>query len=400
MSRRTGAQRRAHRRVARMLAVMLSVAIAVAIAGTTAAVATQSPANCNENDFILQVKQDPGPTYTTGQTIQYSVRTGNNDPSAAGCDISGVTTTLTTPDGVVHTLETNGAYPFPTTVAQVGPTVPYVVNLADAVAGPCGNVAQCPVIVATAKATGLLHDNPIQDDPFTIVKQLSGPVGPPHALHFLCYEAHRAAIAPGPVSVIDQFGSFNPVLADLHELCNPVNKNNEDPQAVNSPIHLDGYEAGSRGNPAQGHKILVTDQFGTITEQLTSVQFVKVPAAKSLVGPVGPLGVPFDSFVCYGVKTQGIANPPNVTLQDEFGTLQNVPLDGVHTFCDPANVNGTGPGADQHLTHLNCWDVNLPSGAFKPPANIWINDMFQARKVRLDAHVWELCVPAAKKVLS
>ena len=29
----------------------------------------------------------------------------------------------TTPDGVVHTLQTGGAYPFPTGVAQVGPIV-------------------------------------------------------------------------------------------------------------------------------------------------------------------------------------------------------------------------------------------------------------------------------------
>jgi uncharacterized repeat protein (TIGR01451 family) len=34
----------------------------------------------------LQVKQVPGPMFNPGQTIVYTVRTGNTDPTAAGCD--------------------------------------------------------------------------------------------------------------------------------------------------------------------------------------------------------------------------------------------------------------------------------------------------------------------------
>jgi hypothetical protein len=134
--------------------------------------ATQSPANCNENDFILQIKQDPPASvggYAQGSTVTYTVRTGNTDPTAAGCDIDTVTVTLTLPNGNVVTLQTNGVYPFPTPVSDVG-SAPYVVNLNDAVAGACGNIAVCPVIVASAKATGILHDDPAQDDPFTVIK--------------------------------------------------------------------------------------------------------------------------------------------------------------------------------------------------------------------------------------
>jgi hypothetical protein len=87
-----------------------------------------------------------------------------------------------------------------------------------------------------------------------------------------------------------------------------------------------------------------------------------------------------------------------VTLTDEFGTLINVPLDGIAEFCDPASINGSAVGAPD--VHLNCWTVRLPSGAFKPPSNIWIADVFQQRKVGLDNHVMELCEPATKKVLS
>jgi hypothetical protein len=161
------------------LGIVLCVAlIASAVLLTaTVAVATQKPAGCNENNFILQMKQDPAPIFSVGQTVNYSVRTGNIDPSTFGCDALGVTVTLTTPDGVVHTLQTNGSYPYTTQIAQVGPTIPYVVSLADAVAGPCGNVVVCPVVVATAKANGQLLDDPAQNDPFSVQKQLSGPVG-------------------------------------------------------------------------------------------------------------------------------------------------------------------------------------------------------------------------------
>src|SRR5262249_8651126 len=156
---------------------------------------------------ILQVKQNPGPQFNAGETIVYTVRTGNTDPSAAGCDISNTSVSMTTPDGVVHPLQSGGSYPFTTAVTQVGPSVSYVVNLAHAVAGPCGILSQCPVIVATATANGLLHDDPVQDDPFTVTKQLSGPIANGSQLHFLCYEANRQPISPAPASVVDQFGA-------------------------------------------------------------------------------------------------------------------------------------------------------------------------------------------------
>jgi hypothetical protein len=65
--------------------------------------------------------------------VTYTVRTGNTDPIATGCDIDGVTVTLTLPNGNVVTLQTNGVYPFVTPVSDVG-SAPYAVNLNDAVA--------------------------------------------------------------------------------------------------------------------------------------------------------------------------------------------------------------------------------------------------------------------------
>jgi hypothetical protein len=43
-----------------------------------------------------------------------------------------------------------------------------------------------------------------------------------------------------------------------------------------------------------------------------------------------------------------------------------------------------------------CWDVDNNNPKFKPPADVWINDQFQQRRLQLVAHVWFLCNPAVK----
>ncbi len=381
------------------LGAALTVVLGVGFTAITAD-ASQNPAGCNENDFILQIKQDPGPPFTVGDTINYSVRSGNTDPSAPGCDIDGVTVTLTTPDGVVHTQQTGGSYPFPTAVSQTGPTVPYVANLADAVAGPCGDVLVCPVIIATAKATGLLHDDPIQDDPFTVIKQVSGTISAPPQSHFLCYELRRTPPTIGNVNVVDQFGTNTVKVAQMHELCTPTNKNNEDPTAPSRPGHLTGYDATSTGNPANNKKIEFTNQFGTRTATLKAVASVMVPASKSLVAPPAPLNpVQVDPYVCYNVADPPFVKIRNVVVQDQFGGTQ-IDILGVRWFCDPANVNGGEPAAPGHPGHLACYSIAQSSGFnFTPPGSVFVKNKFEAKKISLDGHINIFCVPSTKKVL-
>ena len=234
---------------------------------------------------------------------------------------------------MVHPLQTGGAYPFTTAVNQVGPSIPYVVDLNDAVAGPCGIVTQCPVIVVTAKATGDLHDDPVQDDPFTVIKQLSGAVRSPFPDHFICYQLQRRTPNAGTVGVVDQFGSFSVKGAQAHQLCNPANKNNEDPNAPNDPNHLVMYDSNSTGNPALGHLIASTNQFGTQKMTLSTVQMIAVQSAKSLTGVPAALASPADNFVCYSVKNTGTFKKiTNVSVQDQFGTI-HVDLTGIRQFC-------------------------------------------------------------------
>jgi hypothetical protein len=231
-----------------------------------------------------------------------------------------------------------------------------------------------------------------------VTKQLSGPVVVPSELHYLCYETQRQPIAPGQVSVTDQFGPSSPQLSQLHKLCNPADKNDEDQSAVTNPNHLDGYPASVTTTQAAGKKVSITNQFGTITLTIQQALTVMVPSAKSLTGPIAPLASPGDPFICYKVKYTGFTTINGVKVEDEFTTPGSltVNLNGINELCDPASVNNAGQGAAAHATHLLCYNVQNVS---RRSPSVWINDMFQARKVNVDLHVWELCVPSTKKVL-
>lgn len=130
--------------------------------------ASQSPAECNSNEFDVSLQKSHTIAYDEnspfGATIiSYTVSSDNTDGLAPGCDVEDVDIMLTTPDGVVHNLQTGGSYPFPTASAVIG-VVDYTVNSADKV----GNS-----VLASVSAIGILHDNPEQDDPVNINKQVS-----------------------------------------------------------------------------------------------------------------------------------------------------------------------------------------------------------------------------------
>jgi hypothetical protein len=187
-----------NKKLLRVVALSLVLTCAAVIRGVSIAQATQNPAGCSENDFTLQLNQDPGPPFTVGQEIKYTVLAGNTDASLAGCDISNVTIAITTPNGVTIDIGSGLNYPFPTGVAQVGGELSYFVNPADFIAGACGKVSKCPIVRAKSTANGVLHDNPDADDTFTVTKELSGPVVAPRT-HY-CPQGGGwtlQAVAPG-----------------------------------------------------------------------------------------------------------------------------------------------------------------------------------------------------------
>jgi hypothetical protein len=132
--------------------------------------ATQSPAGCTSNDFVLNIAKSTTMAYDEtsplGPTIiTYTLSTGNpQNAGGTGCDVTNVDVTLTTPDGVPHICQIGGNYPIGTPVAVLC-TVNYTVNSGDLL--PSG------VVTALGEAVGILNDAPGVDDPLDASKSVS-----------------------------------------------------------------------------------------------------------------------------------------------------------------------------------------------------------------------------------
>ena len=132
--------------------------------------AEQSPDGCNSNDFVLNVQKSL--TFFSDTTaINYSVLAGNPNTSGEGCDVGGVDLSLTTPDGVVHTVGTGLSFAIGTPVAVVGTAAYVPATSAPAFNGWFGYNGTS--WVAAADASGVLLNNPVQDDPWQVRKTVS-----------------------------------------------------------------------------------------------------------------------------------------------------------------------------------------------------------------------------------
>ena len=153
--------------------VGLAVLLGVSLLGTDLLRRThadQSPANCSSNDFVLTVQKSL--TYFSDTAaVHYTVLAGNPNTSGAGCDVGGVTLSLTTPDGTVHPLGDDLDYPIGTAEAVIGGASYVPSTSAPDYNGWFGynGVAW----VAMAEATGRLLNNPVQDDPWQVRKTVS-----------------------------------------------------------------------------------------------------------------------------------------------------------------------------------------------------------------------------------
>ena len=132
--------------------------------------AEQSPDGCSSNDFVLNVQKSL--TFFSDTTaISYTVLAGNPNTSGVGCDVGGVALSLTTPDGVVHTIGAGLSFPIGTAVTVVGDAAYLPSTTAPASNGWFGYNGVS--WVAVADASGVLLNNPVQDDPWEVRKTVS-----------------------------------------------------------------------------------------------------------------------------------------------------------------------------------------------------------------------------------
>ncbi len=221
---------------------------------------------------------------------------------------------------------------------------------------------------------------------------------PPPLRHFQCYEMPREPFTEIPgVSAVDQFGPSTVTVVRPKRLCNPADKNGEDPTAVQDVNHLTGYiikQTTPHFLPIAN--VQITNQFGTVVATLTKPDVLLVPTAKSLTGPPGPLPARvIDHFKCYKVA-KAKQRVSGVGVDDQFG---HIGLDVKKPFrlCAPVDKNGEGIlDPSQHLLCYKIRQTSLPFFRGKSP--IFIDNQFEASQVSVD-HLRELCLPSTKVVL-
>jgi Tol biopolymer transport system component len=213
---------------------------------------------------------------------------------------------------------------------------------------------------------------------------------------FHCYGVRAPRAAPGvDVTLVDRFGSTTVGVADPRRVCNPANVAGQDPTAPTHPGHLLGYRIKRSGPIVPLPKRQdITNQFGTITVDLTRPELLLVPSAKSLTGPPPPLDPEtVDHFQCYRI-TRARTRVKGIPVVDQLGDLV-VDVKRPRRLCVPVNKNGEAPDAPQRASVLTCYDSRPASSSlpFVGPEELYVANQFgEARLERLRPS--ELCVPS------
>ena len=191
------------------------------------------------------------------------------------------------------------------------------------------------------------------------------------------------------LSLVDAFGASTIDVIRPKRLCNPADKNGEDPNAPNDPDHLTGYIIRQRPRFTGATGVSVTNQFATVTMDLRAPDMLLVPTAKSLSASPPALAAPtIDHFKCYRVA-RARTRASGVSVADEFGTLVEDVKQPLR-LCIPADKNGEGiPDPTSNLLCYKIRQTSLP--LFRGIEPIFINNQFAASTIGVD-HLRELCV--------
>jgi len=196
-----------------------------------------------------------------------------------------------------------------------------------------------------------------------------------------------------PVTLVDQFGTTTGTVVSARRLCNPADKNGEDPSAPTSPGHYVGYTVRRTSGvftPVRGQQ--VTNQFGTFVLTVLSPVRLFVPTSKSLTSPPPPPDPGFDHFQCYKA-TGGASGVRSVAVQDEFGTGQ-VRLMKPVQLCVPVDKNGSG--IPNPAAKLLCYRSRLLSGTLHGPKSpVFVNNQFGADTFNVVLGADQFCVPSS-----
>jgi hypothetical protein len=217
-------------------------------------------------------------------------------------------------------------------------------------------------------------------------------------LHYRCYEVDdRSFEAIGLARLDDQFGSGTVGVVRPNRICNPADKNDEDPDAPSNPRHLAGYQVRQLMPPfARAFGQRIVNQFGTVDLDVVRPDQMLVPSTKSDSTPPPPPDLS-DHFKCYRVRrSKGSARFTEigpVKVDDQFGTW-TVSFKRPTKLCAPADKNGEDPTAPSHRNHLLCYKVRYVSAPFSH-VSVFVNNQF-GQQALVATRPAELCVPSLK----
>lgn len=211
--------------------------------------------------------------------------------------------------------------------------------------------------------------------------------------HFQCYQLKPPSFVARPgVQLDDRFGPGTVDVRRPVALCNPANKNDEDPSAPGDPDHLVAYQIRQR-RPAFARRtgVRVADQFGTFVLDVVKPDLLLVPSAKSHDStPPQPTAPAVDHFKCYKTaRARGRVDA--VTVQDQFGTL-TVDLRKPVRLCIPADKNGEGIQDAAALLLCHKARVSRHTSPFTP-LTVFTNNQFGGLVAPVQKPR-ELCIPA------
>jgi hypothetical protein len=383
----------------------LTALLAAAALGLAGGAHAQSPPGCFVNDLDTDISIPPIFTggVPCGTAVPFTV-TVSNGSTAGACDVSDAPVTFTCPNvatgaatGPVTTLTASADFSAVPPSSTTFPPVSCIIG--DSSSGQC--VCGAPVYQGQAQAgPGILELNPQRLDIALVIKTLSVPcLGAAAPRHYQCFELKPRRFAAPVVTLVDQFGTSTALLRAPDRICNPTNKNDEDPAAPTDPNHLVAYEVRDADTPyLPVQNVTVTNQFGTLRVDVKRLIRLLVPAAKSLTAPPGPLANPaVDHFNCYRVETASGAPPfqpvQNVTVEDQFGSTV-VDVVAPRFLCAPSDKNGEDPTAPGKPGHLMCYQTRHARELIDI-SPVYVDDQFGARAERAIRRD-ELCVPSLK----
>lgn len=122
----------------------------------------------------------------------------------------------------------------------------------------------------------------------TVLEGGGGELQPPIANHYKCYRVEAGPVIGMPVMLADAFGSYSVTLTEPVLWCNPAEKRLESGETypvVDEMAWLACYYTTFPSVFTPGIPVVITDQFGTVPQDLASRSVLCVPSMKAMPVP-------------------------------------------------------------------------------------------------------------------